>query len=102
MLDWLAFSIGPMDIGLVFADIGVRYLMIPLLTAGLAWQPGLLVSEALRRRYVRRTEPENDHPGSMHRTSPRCHRRRPAPLSDFRIVTDRTQVLRVRDRWDTA
>jgi len=40
VLDWLAFSLGPMDIGLVdyIQDIGVAYLMIPVLTVGLAWQ----------------------------------------------------------------
>lgn len=40
VLDWIAFSIGPMQIGLVdyIEDIGLTYLMIPLLTVGLAWQ----------------------------------------------------------------
>lgn len=40
VLDWLAFSVGPMDIRLVdyVEEIGVTYLMIPVLTTGLAWQ----------------------------------------------------------------
>lgn len=40
LLDWLAFSIGPMRMALTdyVADIGVSYLMIPIVTLGLAWQ----------------------------------------------------------------
>jgi hypothetical protein len=38
--DFFAFSIGPMQLGFAeyVQDIGVTYLMIPVLTVGLAWQ----------------------------------------------------------------
>ena len=40
LFDWIAFSVGPMQ--LTFAayvqDIGLTYLMLPVITLGLAWQ----------------------------------------------------------------
>jgi hypothetical protein len=40
VFDFIAFSIGPMQLGFAeyVQDIGVTYLMIPVITVGLAWQ----------------------------------------------------------------
>ena len=40
LLDWPLFSIGPMRMSMVnyIADIGLTYLMLPIITVGIAYQ----------------------------------------------------------------